>query len=286
MPILTGLDERNNSCDSNQDLIDLLKTVMEARDQIPWLLKSCRAKTLDVSLLEPAVRSVRDKAKSLFVSVQNLTEGNFIISKSAIELGAVEFTEIMERALQLTQAQNTSECERAELENFSELVSVIGSVYSSVYPEVRFHITIEPNCMTRMDAGEIKRCVENLLKNAVESLPAQGGEIWLSLSKATHAEAFAEIPKGLYARLHVKDNGCGISEDIMVMLSDSFVTTKPGGSGVGLKSVRNCVQRNGGHVFLESEKDIGTEVTMLLPLVEMPGVEPGSENEAKKPLQP
>ncbi len=67
----------------------------------------------------------------------------------------------------------------------------------------------------------------------------------------------------------VKDNGPGISEDVLERIFDSFFTTKPPGegTGLGLSIVRNIVEEHGGKIEVESEEGKGTVFTILLPSI-------------------
>ena len=95
----------------------------------------------------------------------------------------------------------------------------------------------------------------NLVKNAAEAIPAQGGEITISTSYQ-HGVWLA-IP-GTSERLQlplvisVTDNGPGIPEELQDHLFDAFVTSKPKGSGLGLALVSKMVNDHGGAIEFES----------------------------------
>ena len=96
----------------------------------------------------------------------------------------------------------------------------------------------------------------NLLKNAAEAAPAEGGEILLT----THYQQGVRMaPPGSGARLalpivaSIQDNGGAIPDDLRAHLFDPFVTTKPSGKGLGLALVAKIVGDHGGIVEFESE---------------------------------
>lgn len=95
----------------------------------------------------------------------------------------------------------------------------------------------------------------NLVKNAAEAVPEQGGEIILSTAWQ-HGVRLA-LP-GSSSRVHlpivvsVRDNGPGIPDDLRTQLFDPFVTTKPNGRGLGLALVAKTVGDHGGLVEAES----------------------------------
>jgi two-component system, NtrC family, nitrogen regulation sensor histidine kinase GlnL len=95
----------------------------------------------------------------------------------------------------------------------------------------------------------------NLIKNAAEAVPEQGGEIVLSTAYQ-HGVRLA-IP-GTDSRVHlpllisVQDNGDGIPEDLRRHLFDAFVTTKRNGTGLGLALVAKIIGDHGGVIDFET----------------------------------
>ncbi|MCW5731937.1 MAG: PAS domain-containing protein [Alphaproteobacteria bacterium] len=95
----------------------------------------------------------------------------------------------------------------------------------------------------------------NLVKNAAEAVPEQGGEILLTTAYR-HGVRLA-VP-GSNERLHlplevcVQDNGPGVPEDLRQHMFDAFVTTKPNGSGLGLALVAKIIGDHGGIIECES----------------------------------
>ncbi len=96
----------------------------------------------------------------------------------------------------------------------------------------------------------------NLVKNAAEATPDQGGEIVLA-SAYQHgvrlAVAGSESRLELPLVVSVQDNGDGIPEDLRSHLFDPFVTTKNNGSGLGLALVAKIVGDHGGIIEFDSE---------------------------------
>ena len=96
----------------------------------------------------------------------------------------------------------------------------------------------------------------NLVKNAAEAVPKKGGEIILSTAYQ-HGMRLA-VP-GSAARMElplmvsVQDNGSGIAEDLHSCLFDPFVTTKAGGTGLGLALVAKIINDHGGIIDFDSQ---------------------------------
>ena len=96
----------------------------------------------------------------------------------------------------------------------------------------------------------------NLVKNAVEAVPDQGGEIELATSYR-HGVRLAVAGNDSRVRLPlvvtVTDNGEGIPEDLRPHLFDPFVSTKHNGSGLGLALVAKVVGDHGGIIEFDSQ---------------------------------
>jgi two-component system nitrogen regulation sensor histidine kinase GlnL len=95
----------------------------------------------------------------------------------------------------------------------------------------------------------------NLVKNAAEAVPAQGGEI--VLATAYHHGLRRAAPEGgdyrhLPLMVSVTDNGPGIADELRPLLFDPFVTTKHNGTGLGLALVAKVAGDHGGVIEFDS----------------------------------
>jgi len=96
----------------------------------------------------------------------------------------------------------------------------------------------------------------NLVKNAAEACPRQGGEIVLSTA-FQQGVRFA-VPGtaqrvSLPLVVSVQDNGEGIPEDVRPHLFEPFITTKKKGTGLGLALVGKIVGDHGGVIEFDSQ---------------------------------
>ena len=66
--------------------------------------------------------------------------------------------------------------------------------------------------------------------------------------------------------LDLIDNGCGMDAETCEKVFETFFTTKRGGSGLGLPTVRKIIEGHGGNITLQSEPGRGTQVTLKLPV--------------------
>lgn len=103
------------------------------------------------------------------------------------------------------------------------------------------------------DEDMYKQVIMNLIGNAVDAVKV-GGEITVS-SEMTEKETV----------LHIKDNGCGIDEDMLSRLFMPFQTTKAKGTGLGLSISYKIIKAHGGDITAESNGRDWTMFTVTLP---------------------
>lgn len=108
---------------------------------------------------------------------------------------------------------------------------------------------------TRADVAKLRQVLHNLLRNAIEAMPA-GGHVRVRLD---HDDAAV--------LLSVSDDGPGFEDPGAVLRP--FYTTKPDGSGLGLAIVRDIVRAHGGEILVRNlSPEGGAEVLVRWPLAE------------------
>jgi signal transduction histidine kinase len=120
---------------------------------------------------------------------------------------------------------------------------------------VDLHLDLSvPLPLTCGDSNQIKQVLLNLLLNAVEAMPAQGGNITLGTSSGDDQVS-----------IHVIDDGIGITEELRTRLFEPLFTTKTRGMGLGLSISQEIIQRHSGEISVESTPKKGTIFTVSLP---------------------
>ena len=89
--------------------------------------------------------------------------------------------------------------------------------------------------LARAVVQSLERCLENLVVNALEALREHGGEIHVAVRE-----------DGQWVRLEVADNGQPLPAALRTDPSPGGITTRRGGSGLGLASVRTLAEAMGG----------------------------------------
>lgn len=125
-----------------------------------------------------------------------------------------------------------------------------------VEARVDFHVQLDENLSDIEADGELlKQVLLNILINAVQSITARG-EIIIS----------TQTLDDNYQQITVKDNGCGIADDIKSKVFDPFYTTKPSGTGLGLSISQRIIASHDGDIRLESQPNKGTTFIIILPV--------------------
>ncbi|MEH7113134.1 ATP-binding protein [Neobacillus niacini] len=181
---------------------------------------------------ENGVDEINDLILSELGRIETITSEMLTLGKpQAVQLHRTNLRELVENTLELLSPQ-------AHMENIQFKLSV---------EESSFFITGEKN--------QLKQVLLNVLKNAIESMP-EGGDIHINLQKGAEAECV----------LSVKDEGCGIPEELLPRLGEPFYSLKEKGTGLGLMICNKIIKQHHGTITYQSQAQQGTLVEIKLPL--------------------
>ena len=126
------------------------------------------------------------------------------------------------------------------------------------YREKKVEFTCTQHVVAPVNAQEIKQVVLNLITNALDSLDP-GGTVWVDLRRA-----------GSQAELLVRDNGCGMTPEVLRHLFEPFYTRRRDGkgTGLGLSITFRIITDHGGTIEPTSGgPKKGSQMRVVLPLV-------------------
>ena len=110
--------------------------------------------------------------------------------------------------------------------------------------------------LVEYDRKQIYNALYNLVNNAIPETPA-GGTI--TVRTRTLGDDMVQI--------EVEDTGKGIPEHVRARLfTDSAISTKPGGTGLGTRIVAGVVRQHKGKITVDSVQGKGSTFTVRLPL--------------------
>lgn len=140
----------------------------------------------------------------------------------------------------------------------SELVEE-DSLRGRVAPPGRLECRLEPGLPTiEGDAQRLRDAIDELVRNAAEALPADGGVVRVEV---------LHDPSADLVQVHVIDSGGGLDETVRAHMFEPFWTSRGDHrSGLGLSFVLGVVTRHGGTIDVESQPGVGTRFRLFLPV--------------------
>ena len=139
----------------------------------------------------------------------------------------------------------------------NDIVQSTVRMAESAYGEMTFQLDLSPDPPAiDADPEQIKRVLNNLLKNSVEA----SGEIRM----VRISTRFQETPRPV-VYLEIVDHGDGMKPEILRKLFTPYFTTKKNGTGLGLAIAEKIVKDHNGEIDVESEIGKGTRITISFP---------------------
>jgi two-component system, cell cycle sensor histidine kinase and response regulator CckA len=126
------------------------------------------------------------------------------------------------------------------------------------------------------NTAQLRQVVMNFVANAIDALNGQPGGISIQARTVETDTDFLQdgwmdfnMTEGRrFVMLEVADTGCGMDEQTRTRIFDPFFSTKETGHGLGLAAVKGIVAGHGGSLRVQSTPDIGTTMSVLLPIFE------------------
>ena len=143
-----------------------------------------------------------------------------------------------------------------EIVNVCDVLQSVTNLFQQ-NTECEILLTAPDALLIMADKDQCLRIFTNLLKNAEQSIPE---------NRKGKIEVIAYADKN-NVTIKVKDNGCGIAEELTHRLFIPNFTTKTTGTGLGLAMVKNSVVSFNGTIFFETDINFGTTFILVFPVV-------------------
>jgi signal transduction histidine kinase len=125
---------------------------------------------------------------------------------------------------------------------------------------VKLEVTGDEALVLDADARKLRQALLNVVINAIQASP-RGSTVRLSVARE------CPMTSGLGgARITVRDDGTGMTPEVLDRIRKPYFTTKEGGSGLGVAVARGLVEQHGGSMEFKSSAGKGTTVTITLPM--------------------
>jgi signal transduction histidine kinase len=123
---------------------------------------------------------------------------------------------------------------------------------------VAIEIGGDENLVLDADPRKLRQALLNIVLNAIQASP-RGSNVHLMVARDCEG-----------ARLTVRDEGVGMTPEVLERIRKPYFTTKEGGTGLGLAVARGLVEQHGGRLEFKSTPRHGTTATIILPMVAKP----------------
>ncbi|WP_411909142.1 ATP-binding protein [Bacillus sp. RAR_GA_16] len=153
-----------------------------------------------------------------------------------------------------------SDYDQVDLNKVVKDTTALTEVLASYY-DVKIQYEEKGDFQIWGNSQELKQCLINLIKNAIESIEGEG-LILVTLQNGTK--------KGT-VDIVIRDNGAGMSEEQLEKIGLPFYTTKSKGTGLGTMITNRLIRNVGGRIHYTSTQGIGTMVTVTLPITKKEG---------------
>jgi len=110
----------------------------------------------------------------------------------------------------------------------------------------------------RMSPVSLMQVLLNLVGNAAQAV--------IATRQPNHQVAIDARHAGDMLELKVRDDGVGMTPDVLRRIGTPYFTTRAEGTGLGIANCQRLVGTAGGRIKIESEAGVGTTVTLLLPI--------------------
>lgn len=254
------INRRNNEQELDSKIVEV-----RHKTEVEHLEKINKLKTEFVSVIS-------HELKTPLVSIQGYAEMLNMKTKNLTEDQKVEINEIHKNAVVLDSIINDLlDTQKLELEKISlsksyvDINKLVDNVVYNFKPlsgkkSIRIESQISEKIDLVCDEYRLVQILNNLIKNAIESINHKTGLIILSVKKGPGEVVFS-----------VNDNGSGMNKQQLDRLFKKFYQTdtslarKKGGSGLGLYIINELIKLHGGKIWVESELGKGTTFYFSIP---------------------
>jgi len=169
--------------------------------------------------------------------------------------GVADADRIIERVLFLARPNPLERRRVAARRLLDETLEALSTARPALFGRVRVRRRVHPPRLSLdADPVRLRQALTNLAQNALEAMEGTG-----TLELAATRE-------GNDVRFAVKDDGPGVPASVRETVFEPFVTTKSGGSGLGLALVHRIASAHGGRVSLESRDGGGATFELRIPV--------------------
>jgi len=261
----TRLDKKNSKIiikarsKEVNSLVDSYNNMVEMLDKNVKELSQSNKEQAWRQMAKQVAHEIKNPLTPMKLSVQSF-ERNFKVNDKKNKDKVQEFTQTIIQQIETMSSiasafSNFSEMpiQKGEKTNIVLAVKLALEIFKE--ENISFKSDLK-NIIVEIDKPQIVRIITNLIKNSVHACQnVVNPKIEVLIEKK---EDIVEI--------NVKDNGHGISDDVISNIFEPNFTTKSGGMGLGLGMVKNLVMSYNGIIDFDTELNKGTTFTITFPI--------------------
>ncbi len=247
----------------------ILRDVTQRREMLDSLIKAERLAAAG-TFAAGVAHEVNNPLASISSLVQSILTGeNDPQRRTALHTILSQITRISSTLKDLVNFARPTTAQRKPVEVNGLIAETLRLItYNKRFSGIRVEPILAPDLRRAFaDDNEIQQVLLNLLFNAADASPAEGGVIKVITENQRTGQGGEKSRRVV---IKVADNGIGIPREHLERVFDPFFTTKPAGAGVGLglSLCQRMILSNQGTIRVDSEVGRGTAVTITLAAAE------------------
>ncbi len=161
-----------------------------------------------------------------------------------------------------------------EVVDLNEVILAFNNILRRTIREsIRIDLVLDPEgSFIKCDRSQIEQIILNMTVNAQDAFNGSQGRISIETCKmmmdGENARMHPGMMPGEYVLLSFRDNGCGMSSEVINHIFEPFFTTKQvgHGTGLGLATVYGIVKQHDAHISVSSHEGEGTTFNIYFPV--------------------
>jgi len=146
---------------------------------------------------------------------------------------------------------------------------------ATIPSSIEFHTSIDDDCrLIKGDPTQIHQVIMNLGTNAYHALQESGGKLEVILKETylsyEESQQMVGMKVGRHLELTVKDNGHGMTPQVLERIFEPYYTTKEQGkgTGLGLSVIHGIIKNHGGDISVRTQPGVGSTFKVYLPVID------------------
>jgi signal transduction histidine kinase len=268
-PLFFDVNEALITTGKNKFIQMILRDVTQRREMLDSLIKAERLAAAG-TFAAGVAHEVNNPLASISSLVQSILSGESDPERrTTMHTILSQITRISSTLKDLVNFARPTTAQRKQVDVNGLIAETLRLItYNKRFSGIRVEPMLAPDLRRAFaDDNEIQQVLLNLLFNAADAAPAQGGVIKVITENQRGGQG---ADKARRVFIKVVDNGIGIPREHLERVFDPFFTTKPAGAGVGLglSLCQRMILSNQGTIRVDSEVGRGTAVTITLAAAE------------------